>query len=163
MEIIGLCSAPGAELKSVEFSGGPSIDTEIDFFFRFFFRISLVRCTFWERDCPSPCSLCSCQKKLSGGGGEGGGGGWHLEEKTGGRSSGQSAQARHHRNRSGRRVRRHRGRCRRSRHGRRHGRRQRAGSGSRGTALQRQEEGRASAVQCHRAAARRAHNLSGGG
>ena len=46
-----LCSEPIAELKSVEFSGGTSIDTEIMISFDFFFRISLVRCTFWERDC----------------------------------------------------------------------------------------------------------------
>ena len=40
-EIIGLCSGPGPKLKSVEFSGGPSVYTETIFFF---FRISLCRC-----------------------------------------------------------------------------------------------------------------------
>jgi len=32
-EIIGLCSGPGPKLKSVEFSGGPSVYTETIFFF----------------------------------------------------------------------------------------------------------------------------------
>ena len=49
-EIIVRCSGPGPELKSVEFSGGPSIDILRLIFFDFFSRISLVRCTFWERD-----------------------------------------------------------------------------------------------------------------
>ena len=47
-EIIGLCLGPGPELKSVEFSFRWTINIYRD---NIFFRISLCRCTFWERDC----------------------------------------------------------------------------------------------------------------